>query len=202
MRTTLEADAVRLAAIVSTRLCHDVAGLLGILAGTMELADEDPEARLLAVEAAGTLITRVRLLRAAWGGGGGAMDAGALAGLAAGLPGIERLRLDFSGLPGELAETPARVLLCVLVAAAPGLPRGTALSFQPAPRGGVRVDIAGSAAAWPAPLLLCASNEAALREAASTPRDVAAPMACLLARHHGWVIRVEADTLAVVRPSS
>ncbi len=199
MQTTLEDDAVRLAATVATRLCHDVAGLLGILAGTLDLADEDPEARLLAAETAQTLITRVRLLRAAWGGNGGAMDAGAIAGLAAGLPGIERLRLDFSGLPGELAETPARLLLCVLVAAAPGLARGTALSFQPAGHGGVRIDIAGKAATWPASLLGCVTSDAALREASTAPRDVAAPLACLLAREHGWLIRLEETSLTVVQ---
>lgn len=199
LQSSLEDDAVRLAASVATRLCHDMAGLLGILAGTLDMADEDPEAKVLAAETAQTLITRVRLLRAAWGGDGGAMDAGAIAGLAAGLPGIERLRLDFAGLSDELAETPAQLLLCVLVAATTGLPRGTMLSFRTVPHGGVCLKIAGSAAAWPPSLLACANSETALWEAATAPRDVAAPLACLLARDHGWQIRVEGDSVMVVQ---
>jgi histidine phosphotransferase ChpT len=199
LQTTLDDHAVRLAATVATRLCHDVAGLLGILAGTLDLADEDPEAKLLAAETAQTLMTRVRLLRAAWGGDAGAMDAGAIDALAAGIPGIERLRLDFSGLSEALAETPARLLLCLLLAAAPGLSRGTLLSFGPMPHGGVRISIAGSTAAWPALLVACASGESGLREAATSARDVAMPFAYLLARDLGWLIRPEENTVMVIQ---
>jgi len=188
---TRQDDAVRLASTLATRLCHDVAGLLGTLAGTLDVAHEDAEAAALAAETAATLIARVRLLRAAWGGGGGPLDASAMAKLAQGLPGIERLRLDFSALHGELAEAPARLALCLLLTALPGLPRGGVIAIDGAPRGGVRVMLGGGSAAWPALLAECAGSKAACWRAASSPRGFAAPLACLLAAASGWRILVE-----------
>ncbi len=196
MQTTLEDDAVAFAATLATRLCHDVAGLLGTLAGTLELADEDDEARQLAAETAQTLIARVRLLRAAWGGGAGPLDAATIGALAEGLPGIERLRLDTSGLPGELAETPSRLILCLLLAALPGLPRGGSIAVAVAPGGAIRMRLSGQAAAWPDTLAICAANAAACWSA-NTPRTLAAPLACLLAQEAGWRIAVEQDTVTL-----
>jgi histidine phosphotransferase ChpT len=202
VQITLEDDsltrAATLSATLATRLCHDVAGLLGTLAGTLDLADEDPEARALAAETAQTLIARVRLLRAAWGGAAGPLDAGAIADLAEGLPCIERLRLDLAGLPGELAETPARLTLCLLLAALPGLHRGGTITLAADQDGGASMTLAGTGAAWPDNLLDCIASDAACWAATDGPRGLAAPLACLIARAAGWRIAVEGQSARIL----
>jgi hypothetical protein len=194
--TTPQDNALRLSSTLATRLSHDVAGLLGTLAGTLDMADA--EAGALAAETAAALIARVRLLRAAWGGGGGPLDALTLAKLAQGLPGIERLQLDFSELRAPLADVPARLALCLLLAALPGMPRGGAVAVGAAPRGGVRVTLGGAGTAWPALLAACAASEAACWDAAASPRDVAAPLLCLLAASKGWRIMLEGASARAV----
>ncbi len=198
MCTTRQDNAARLASTLATRLCHDVAGLLGTLAGTMDMGAADAEARALAAETAAALIARVRLIRIAWGGGGGPMEAPALAELATGLPGIERLQLDFSALQAPLAEVPARLALCLLLVALPGMKRGGAVAIGDAARGGVRVTLAGAGTAWPTLLAACAASEAACWDAAASPRDVAAPLLCLLAGSNGWRVMVEGATARAV----
>ncbi len=197
MQTSLEDQAAEraasLAATLATRLCHDVAGLLGTMAAMIDMADEDPEAKLLAAETARTLMARVRLLRAAWGGGAGPLDAAAIAGLAEGLPGIERLRLDLSGLPDQLAEAPARLALCLLLAALPGMPRGGVITIASAGRGGVQVSLTGPSAAWPALLA-----DGASWATAGSPGGLAVPLACLVAESIGWCVRVNGGTALVL----
>ena len=196
---TREDAALRLASTLSTRLCHDVSGLLGTLAGVLDLIDEDPEARGLATETVAVLIARVRLLRAAWGGGGGPMDGNLIATLAAGLPGFERLKLDVSALPGELAETPARLTLCLLLAALPGMPRGGSIAIAGAPGGGARLILDGPGVGWTALTRRCAESDSACWEAADAPRDLAAPLACLLAASVGWRVSIEGRTATIGR---
>jgi histidine phosphotransferase ChpT len=186
-----DADAVGLASTLATRLCHDMAGLLGTLAGTLDMADEDPEAKELAAETLETLIARVRLLRTAWGGGGGALDAGAILELAAGLPGIERWRLEMSALTGTLEETPARLVLCLMLTALGGMPRGGIMSLAAAPQGGAWIGLAGKAAGWPPALAQCADSDDACWRAAQAPGSLPAPLVCLLARQAGWRIDVD-----------
>jgi histidine phosphotransferase ChpT len=191
MHTAIEDRSLRLATTLAARLCHDMAGLLGTLGAVVDLTAEDPEAHDLAVETVATLSARVRLLRTAWAGAGGPLDAADIAALAQGLPGIERLRLDFSALDGPLAETPARLVLCLLLAALPGLPRGGALSLATAPRGAVRITLSGPGAAWPALLADCAASDAACWRATDAARTLAAPLACLLAGSAGWRVAVD-----------
>jgi histidine phosphotransferase ChpT len=201
VQTAIEDNTADLCSALATRICHDVAGLLGTLAGMLEMAAEDAEAAALAGETAGVLAARVRLLRAAWGGGGGPMDAAALAGFAQGLPGIERLQLDFSGLDGELTEAPARLVLCLLLGALPGMPRGGTIRISAAPRGGARLVLSGPGAAWSEGLSAWGDPAVAAQVAAAAPRGMAAPLACLLAARDGWGVRVgaEGSTVTVSR---
>ena len=125
---------------------------LGTLMNTLELMAEDPasiaEALPIANEAAQGLAGRVRLLRAAWAGDCGPMDAAGLAALAAGLP--PRVTAELGGLrPGEHAGPAARVLLNLLLLGAEALPRGGVVSLSGQPGGDVLVTVQGAAAAWP-----------------------------------------------------
>jgi histidine phosphotransferase ChpT len=197
VQTDIEDSAAELATVVVTRICHDVAGLLSALSGTLELAAEDPEAAELANETAASLVARVQLLRAAWGGGAGPLDAAAIAAFAQGLPGIERRRLDLADLKGELDEVPARLALCLLLAAVPGAPHGGCIRIANAARGGVHITLLGVGAAWPEALAQCVATRAAWRKA-TQPRTLPAPLACRLAAQAGWRITLDGATATAV----
>ena len=96
------ADPVRLAELVCARLSHDLGGLLGSLTGVLDLAREaaggSEEELALAVETAQEIAGRLRLLRAAWGGGSGAVAIAELQDFRRGITGHRRVRLDLSGL--------------------------------------------------------------------------------------------------------
>ena len=62
-------EPLALAGAVCARVCHDLAGTLGAMAGMLDLVAEsqDAEALALASSCARELTARLRLLRAAWG---------------------------------------------------------------------------------------------------------------------------------------
>ena len=120
-------DGLRLAVLLAARLCHEISGPAGTLAGAVEIARTEPgstaEALDIAAEAAAGLAARVRLLRAAWGGAAEALDIDGLLALCTGLP--RHVRVDLDGLPAKqrFAVASAQVLLNVLLLAAESLPR-------------------------------------------------------------------------------
>ena len=188
-----------LAESLTTRLCHDMAGLVATLSGTLEMVLEDQgeesEAATLAAEAARAMAVRLRLYRAAWGGGD--MEQAPLSGLAEGLPNRARLTLDLAPLDearraGALDEGACRLVLCLLLAATAGMPAGGIVRARLAPPG-MTIDIAGRNAAWPAALgdsaILPPSPQA--RQAAA----LAAPMARMLAASMGWRLQVAGEAL-------
>jgi hypothetical protein len=193
----LSADAaLKLAECLTTRLCHDVAGLVATLSGTLEMALEDGgggEAADLASEAAAMLAARVRLFRAGWGGGD--LERSNFSALAGGLPGRGKLSLDLAGLEnahatGALAEGGARLVLCLLLAACAGLPFGGQILGMAAPGGGFTLAIAGRNAAWPSGLT---GGHEVLAEA--SPSLLAAPMAAMVAAGLGWRLDVDGAVL-------
>jgi histidine phosphotransferase ChpT len=144
--------ATRLADALCARVCHDLAGPLGTLIGTLELAAGDPgavaEALPLASETATLMGRRLQLLRAAWAGDCGPMTAYALVALAAGLP--PRVRTELKGLDeGEYPAPVARVLVNMLLLGAEALPRGGTISLSGSPDRDVLLTADGKDAAWP-----------------------------------------------------
>ena len=188
-----------LAENVARRICHDFASLLGTLNGLTELSAEDPEAALLAAETARRLVARLQLVRGAWGGGGDDLDAAAIMGLAEGLPGAERLRVDCAALEGVLEGVAARLCLCLLLTGAGAMPRGGTIRVGSAGCAeggcpGIWVALDGPRAAWPASL----TEPTDASEA--DPRGLPAALCQLLAAGSLWRISVE-DTRAVARPA-
>jgi histidine phosphotransferase ChpT len=167
-----------LAATLCARVCHDLAGTIGALAGALTVATEsgDAEALALAADCARDLAARLRLLRAAWGGEGDAPDP---ATLVAGLPGAERLRVDLSGLA---AHGPAarRVAANLLLLAAESLPRGGAIALS-GHDAALSLEIAGPRAAWPEALAGCLADPHRSTRDAMTARTVGVAMACRVA---------------------
>jgi hypothetical protein len=191
-------DPLALASTICARLCHDLAGSLGALTGTLELAaeDNDREALDLALVLARELAARLRLLRAAWGADG---DVPAPETLLAGLPGADRLSLDTAGLRAEAPAT-LRLSVSLLLVAAAGLPRGGMIRVS-GTDAHLELEIDGPRAGWPALLSQCLAHDESLLAACVAPRDVAVALACLQARALGRTILPSSATrLHVTRP--
>ncbi len=187
-------DGLRLAELLAARLCHEVSGPAGTLAGAVEIARTEPasaaEALDIAAKAAASLAGRLRLLRAAWAGTPETLDVTALRALCAGLP--RHVWADFGGLPAEqrFPGGAAQVLLNVLLLAAESLPKGGVVTLGEAGPDAALVVPRGQDAAWPPGLAAWMADPApAWRAAASAaPRLLQGPLTALLA--HGAGIRL------------
>jgi len=183
-------DSLRLAELLSARLCHDLSGLLGSLIGVLEIAREeqpDSETLALAEETAVELAQRLKLLRAAWGIDGEELDLIQLQTFADALSNSRRLRLDLNGLdPDAVFPPPAsKLVLNLLLLAAESLPGGGIVALSGSPASNVVVTISGPRAAWPAGFSNWLVDEAAAREAVTkNPRHLQGPLTALLARAH------------------
>ena len=170
---------------------HDIGGLAGTLAATIELALEEVGAAGDSLTSAADLATelnrRVRLLRFAWGPTGEELDIARLRDLALGTPGAHRMRLDLSALPRGRLFSPelGRVLLNVIILAAEALPRGGTLALSQASDAGVIATIRGPRAAWPQTLAASLGNETAAWSALDNPRGLLAPLVALIAHRLG-----------------
>ncbi len=179
-------DALRLAELLAARLCHELAGSIGALAGTLELAIEDADDAgfALALEQAAAAAAQLRLLRAAWGLPGEPLDVAGLRELLIGRPRAGRVHLDLDGLDSTTTYSPhaARLLLNVLLLATEGLPRGgTIVVGQPA-SDQLAVQLQGDRAAWPASFAAMLDDTAT---SAADMREVQATLTALMARDAG-----------------
>ena len=175
-----------LASALCARLCHDISGPAGTLAGTLELAIEEPEhaeeALSIAAEAANSLVQRVQLLRAAWAGDSGPMTRTKLAELAAGIS--PRVRIEVDELsPGPFEGAYARILLNLLMLAADALPAGGLVALAGDPPTGVIVSVEGPSVVWNAELASALIDPASMP--ASEPRTVQMPLTARLVQAAG-----------------
>jgi histidine phosphotransferase ChpT len=175
----------QLADSLCAKLCHEMSGPLGTVTGALDMAAEDPETAAeslqLAHEAASQMVLRLRLLRAAWAGECGPMDAADLAKLAAGLP--PRVKVELGGLVGQFSTQAARVLINLLLLGMEALPRGGTISLSGAPGQDVLLAVSGAHAAWPSGLASALADPMAAR--LDDPRQVQAPLVAQLAQAAG-----------------
>lgn len=185
-------DALALARLLAARLCHDIGGLAGTLAGAVDIAQsgtdrEEAEALALAAEAASGLAARLRLLRAAWAGEPEALRFSTLREFGAGLG--ERVALDLAAVPAGTVFPAAlgRVVLNSLLLAAQTLPRGGEIALAAAGPDLWMVLPRGSKAAWPAGFAaqLTDSDKAWTAALSASPRSLQAPLLVLLAAEAG-----------------
>ena len=142
-----------LVSALCARLCHDISSPLGTLAGTLELATEEPdqaeEALSLAGESATYLINRLQLLRAAWAGDCGPLTRTRLAELATGLPSRVRTVLDDLA-PGPFEGPLARIMLNLLLLGSETLPMGGTVALAGEPDLGIVLTVEGRSVRWDA----------------------------------------------------
>ncbi|ADM09921.1 hypothetical protein PB2503_09339 [Parvularcula bermudensis HTCC2503] len=74
--TAIEAEALRVSSLMSSRLCHDLAGVVGAISAGLEMSeDEDPEmashAKQVVTESTDKALAIVKLARLAYGSSGG-----------------------------------------------------------------------------------------------------------------------------------
>jgi histidine phosphotransferase ChpT len=178
-------EPLRIAECLCARLCHEMAGALGALMGSLDLAREDEamaaDAMALAGQTGHALVARLRLLRAAWVGDGMPLGLARLAELAVGLA-DRRIELDLAALPPATVFDPAvgRVVLNLVLLGAEALPAGGTVWLERVERDLV-LGVAGPRVEWPSGLATSLAGEAAIE----SPRGLQAPFTVLLARATG-----------------
>jgi len=194
LETLPPAGTLRLPAALAARICHDIAGPLGSLAGTLDMLaeDGDPEALAIARESAAILAARLRLLRAAWAEDVEVPGTRIMQALVPGLPNAERLRVTLE-LDPCMAPGLRRLGLNLLLLGSAALPRGGDVVLH-GQAGVLRLRVAGRQAAWPEALAGCAAAGEAAAAEWRDPRGLAVPMACLLAAARGLRIILLSET--------
>lgn len=145
---------LRVAQLLCSRLCHDLAGPVGAVNAGLELLEETAakgdDALQLVGRSAGQVRSRLAFLRLAFGlgtMGGGAMDLDAVRDLSADLLGDGGVTLDWQPCPGRaVPPLGAKLLLNLVLLAVDCLPRGGTLGvrFADLPEGlGVAMTAAG-----------------------------------------------------------
>ncbi len=195
--------ALRLIELTSTRLCHDISGLIGSLDGAA-----GPPAGGVPVAAterpvpgtAEVLTARIELRRAAWGPDGDPMPLAQLERLAAGLP--EQVMVDLSALDPSImfAASTGRIVLNLLLLATESLPSGGSVVVAGEARD-LFFRIAGPAAAWPVGMAVCLSDEAAARAALIDGGNLQMPLTALLAHAAGIRLSVALSPVAGNEPA-
>lgn len=182
-----------LARTLCARLCHDLSGVVGSLAGALDvmprLGDELLE---VAQDSAAALRQRLHLYTAAWGGPAEALEPAALEMLLGGAPAVPRVRFDLSGLtPGEaLPASVVPIALNAALLAAEALPRGGTVRLSGAADLGLVVlpvaDHGAAPATWPRCWIALLAGEAPEVALAEGPRQVLAPLLHALLAEAGW----------------
>jgi histidine phosphotransferase ChpT len=184
---------LKLAELISARLCHDLAGSLGTLTASLEIVAEGgadaAEALEIAQDSAKGMNARLRFVRAAWAVDGATHDGAALLDYCAPLPQARKVSFDFAQLVGSFSVSMSRGLLNLLLLGIESLPRGGAITLAGDQVSGAVMSIKGAHAAWPDGFaaLLCETESAwtGLRDS----RTLQAPLTALILGQCGLRLR-------------
>src|SRR5215813_215793 len=124
---------LELAALISSKICHDVIGPVGAIYNGLEILDEDDdaEAKTYAMDVIRNVTeqasARLQFARFAFGAAGSAgaqIDLAMAEQITRGLIGKGKHKLLWRGLPGHMAKDKVKLLLNLVAAAITALPRG------------------------------------------------------------------------------
>ncbi|MBT7942230.1 MAG: hypothetical protein HN719_02625 [Alphaproteobacteria bacterium] len=213
---------LKIAQLLSSRLCHDLVGPIGAVNTGLELMEEDSDddgaALGLMARSAAEATRRLAFYRNAFGmgagggGGKGALDEARI--LADGFLETTKVTLDWPELiPDALGPVPpggVKVVLNMILIASESLPRGgvVGLSLVQLDEGlGVGLTASGEGAALREDLVHALAEDAGLAEDVVTARNVHAYLAQCLARELGGKIEPSVGSngevqLAVLFPNN
>lgn len=176
-----------LAQQLTARLCHDLGGAVGTLAGLLDMVDgTDADLLPLARETATALRDRLRLYGAAWGSGTEALYPAACTTLLMAAPAAARVTFALDGLgAAPLPATVVRIVLTAALLGADALPRAGTVSIG-RDRGGLTLLPEGQGAAWPSEVLRLAAGATAATLLDAGPRRVLAPLLAAQLARAGW----------------
>ncbi len=142
--TAVSIDALDLAALLCSRVCHDLISPVGAIVNGLEvLADEnDEETKTFALDlikkSAGTASAKLQFCRIAFGAAGSAgaqIDSGDAEKVARGFLEDDKTKLDWQLPRLLLPKNRVKLLLNMLLIAAQAIPRGGKLTVAPAGEG-------------------------------------------------------------------
>lgn len=200
-------DALDLAALLCSRVCHDLISPVGAIVNGLEVLEEqnDEETKTFALDlikkSARNASARLQFCRLAFGAAGSAgaqIDLGDAHGLARGFIDDEKTKLTWNLPRVLLPKNKVKLLLNMLVIAGQAIPRGGSLTVDPVGEGDAisfRITAAGTNARIPphAPELLSGVAEAGVDAHSIQPF-----YAGLLARSCGLTVTLAAEGEAIV----
>lgn len=133
MTQTSHPTDLELAALISSKICHDVIGPVGAIYNGLEILDEDDneEAHTYALEVIRNVTeqasARLQFARFAFGAAGSAgsvIDLGTAEQISRGFVGNGKHKLNWKIPPGQMAKDRMKLLLNLIASAVSALPRG------------------------------------------------------------------------------
>ncbi len=124
---------LELAALISSKICHDVIGPVGAIYNGLEILneDDDAEAKTYALtvirnvtEQASARLQFARFAFGAAGSAGSLIDLGTAEQISRGFIGTGKHKLLWQGFPGHMAKDKVKLLLNLLAVSVTALPRG------------------------------------------------------------------------------
>jgi histidine phosphotransferase ChpT len=124
---------LELAALISSKICHDVIGPVGAIYNGLEILDEDDDADAKnyaldvirnVTEQASARLQFARFAFGAAGSAGAQIDLNTAEQISRGLIGKSKHKLVWRAPPGQMAKDKVKLLLNLLAAAITALPRG------------------------------------------------------------------------------
>jgi histidine phosphotransferase ChpT len=124
---------LELAALISSKICHDVIGPVGAIYNGLEILDEDDDAQTKdyaldvirnVTEQASARLQFARFAFGAAGSAGAQIDLTTAEQISRGLIGKGKHKLSWRGAPGHMAKDKVKLLLNLIANAITALPRG------------------------------------------------------------------------------
>ena len=124
---------LELAALISSKICHDVIGPVGAIYNGLEILDEDDDVQAKSyaldvirnvTEQASARLQFARFAFGAAGSAGAQIDLTTAEQISRGLIGKGKHKLFWRGLPGQMAKDKVKLLLNLIASAITALPRG------------------------------------------------------------------------------
>ena len=139
MNETTPPTDLELAALISSKICHDVIGPVGAISNGLEILDEDddPEARTYALDVIRNVTqqasAKLQFARFAFGAAGSAgamIDLTTAGDISKGYVGSGKHELHWHITPGHMAKNKVKLLLNLIANAVTALPRGGKISVE------------------------------------------------------------------------